>query len=84
NLLVADPTLKVGLTNKTDLELGLAPFNFNQSHVRGTNSKNTAAGFGDVYARLKYNLLGNDGGNYAVAITPYVKAPTAAHNVGND
>ncbi len=84
NDLVADPTLKVGLTNATDLELALAPINFNQSHVRGTNTKNTASGFGDVYTRLKYNVLGNDGGNYALAVTPYVKAPTAAHDVGNN
>lgn len=84
NLLVADPTMKVGLTNSTDLEMALAPFNFNQSHVRGTATKNTAAGFGDVYTRLKYNFFGNDGGDYALAITPYVKAPTATHNVGNN
>ena len=84
NLLVADPTLKVGLTNKTDLEMALAPFNFNQSHVRGTTAKNTAAGFGDVYTRLKYGVLGDDGGDYALALTPYVKAPTAARNVGNN
>ena len=83
NLLVADPVLKAGLTNSTDLEIALAPFNFNQSHVRGTTTKNTAAGFGDFYARVKYNVLGNDGGDYAVAVVPYVKAPTAAHNVGN-
>lgn len=83
NLLVADPTLKVGLTNKTDLEMALAPINFNQSHIRGTTTKNTAAGFGDVYTRLKYNVLGDDSGDYAVAVVPYVKVPTAAHNVGN-
>lgn len=84
NFLVADPTLKVGLTNATDLEMALAPFNFNQSHIRGTTIKNTSAGFGDVYTRLKYNLFGNDSGDYALALTPYVKAPTAAHNVGNN
>ena len=84
NLLVADPTFKVGLTNKTDLEMALAPVNVNQANLRSTNTKNTAAGFGDVYTRLKYNLLGNDGGDYAFAVTPYVKAPTAAHNVGNN
>ena len=84
NLLIADPTLKVGLTNRTDLELALTPINVNYSHVRGTNSKDTAAGFGDVYTRLKYNIFGNDSGDYALAVVPYVKAPTAAHNVGNN
>lgn len=83
NFVVGDPTLKAGLTNNVDLEMALAPLNFNQSHVRGTTTENTAAGFGDVYTRLKYNLFGNDSGDYALALTPYVKAPTAAHNVGN-
>ncbi len=84
NVLVMDPTLKAGLTQNTDLEIAFAPLNFNQSHDRVTGINNTAAGFGDVYTRLKYNLLGNEGGDYALAIVPYVKAPTAAHNVGNN
>ncbi len=84
NFMVADTVLKAGLTNKTDLELALAPLNFNQSHVRDTDTNNTASGFGDIYTRLKYNIFGNDGGDYALAITPYVKAPAAAHNIGNN
>ncbi|MGB9151870.1 MAG: transporter [Alphaproteobacteria bacterium] len=82
NILVADPTLKAGLTQNTDLEVALAPLNFNQSRVAGVD--NTASGFGDIYTRVKFNLLGNDSGDYALAIVPYVKAPTAAHNVGNN
>ena len=69
NLLVVDPTIKAGLTNRTDIEFALAPVNINDSHVRGTNIR---------------NALGNDGGDYAVAIVPYIKAPTAAHNIGNN
>lgn len=84
NFLVMDPTFKVGLTAKTDLELVLAPLNYNNTHDRVAGTHNTAAGFGDVTARLKYNIIGDDGGDYALAVTPYVKAPTAAHNVGNN
>ena len=83
DFLVGDPTFKVGLTQNTDFELALAPLDFNQSHDRVTGAKNTAAGFGDLYSRVKFNLFGNDSGDYALAIVPYVKAPTAAHNVGN-
>jgi hypothetical protein len=84
NFLVGDPTLKVGLTQNTDLEMALAPLNFNQSHNLTTGARNTASGFGDVFTRVKFNLLGNEGGDYAFALVPYVKAPTAAHNVGNN
>jgi len=84
NLLIADPALKVGLTQNADLELALTPININNSNNRTTGVKTSTFGFGDVYARVKFNLFGNDGGNYALAVVPYVKAPTASHNIGNN
>ena len=84
NVIVGDPVLKAGLTNNTDLEVAFTPINLNQTNNQVTGVKNTAAGFGDVYTRMKFNLLGNDGGDYVLAVVPYVKAPTAAHNVGNN
>ena len=84
NLVVGDPVLKAGLTQHTDLEIALAPMNFDRTHDRANNANNTAAGFGDVYTRVKYNLFGDDGGDYALAVVPYVKAPAAAHNLGNN
>jgi hypothetical protein len=42
-----------------------------------------ASGLGDTYVRLKMNLLGDDGGPVALALLPYVKAPTAAASLGN-
>ena len=83
NVLVGDPVLKAGLTNRTDLEVGLAPININQSNNRPAGTQVTYAGFGDIYTRVKFNVLGNDGGDYALAIVPYVKAPTANHHIGN-
>jgi hypothetical protein len=80
---VADPTLKLGLTDHSDLEVALAPFNFVRSSDRTTGLKTDGNGFGDVYTRLKVNLLGDDGGDYALAVVPYFKAPTASHTVGN-
>ena len=83
DLLVADPTLKLGLTNQTDLEIALAPFNVIRSTDRTSGNRFDGNGFGDVYTRVKFNLLGDDGGNYALAVVPYVKAPTASRDVGN-
>ena len=80
---MTDPTLKVGLTNQTDLEIALAPFNLIRSTNRTTATRTDGNGFGDVYTRVKFNLLGNDGGDYALAVVPYVKAPTASQTVGN-
>ena len=84
NMTVGAPVLKAGLTNRTELEVALAPININRSHDRTTDERKTLFGFGDVTTRVKVNLFGNDGGNYALALVPYVKAPTASRNIGNN
>jgi hypothetical protein len=43
----------------------------------------TLWGIGDSYLRSKINLWGNDGGDTAAAIIPYVKAPSAPIGIGN-
>lgn len=59
--------LKAGLTHNIDLQAVL-------------DLRSEAAGdwttFGDLTIRLKYNIRGNDGGDTALAIIPYVTAPT--------
>ena len=43
----------------------------------------TVDGYGDMFFRLKINLVGNEGGPYSFAVTPFVTAPTASDGVGN-
>jgi hypothetical protein len=40
-------------------------------------------GLGDTVVRFKFNLLGNDDGDLAFALLPYVKIPTANSQIGN-
>lgn len=78
---VLDPTFKVGLTNAIDAELQLTPYESVTSRsAAGTTS---ASGVGDTVARVKINLAGDDRGDVAVALLPYVKLPTAAGDLGN-
>lgn len=67
--------LKYGLTEIMDIQWVL-PF---YSHVRQGDE-----GFGDMMFRLKTNLWGNDGGDTAMAVMPFVKLPTARGDLGND
>ncbi len=83
NWLLANSVFKLGLTQHSDVEVGLSPVVINHTHDRAAQTKNTNSGFGDVYTRIKYNLLGNDSGNYALAAVPYVKIPTASRDIGN-
>jgi hypothetical protein len=76
----SNPTFKVGLTNNADLEVNV-PF----AGVRtfGSGASSTLWGIGDTFVRSKINLWGNDGGDTAAAIIPYVKAPSAPIGIGN-
>ena len=81
--LFTNPTAKIGLTNNVDLEVNMAPFESVHTFDRAAGTSTMVAGPGDLYTRLKINLWGNDGGNSAFALIPYVKTPTAAPGIGN-
>ena len=80
-----DPTLKVGLTRRVDLELQFNGYTNTQVLDPGTGSTlSRADGAGDLVIRSKVNLVGNDGGAVAAALIPYVKLPAAARTLGNN
>lgn len=66
--------LKAGLAHDVDLQV---IFNSYQE-VRFTSSlsRQRVSGFGDITVRLKKNLWGNDSGDTALGVMPYVNIPT--------
>jgi hypothetical protein len=81
--LFTNPTLKLGITNTLDFEFNIAPYEEVSVHDSVGGTTVTAHGAGDFFLKAKWNLVGDDGGNFAVAILPYVKVPTAGHVIGN-
>ena len=79
---IAPFNFKVGLHNTADLQFVFEPFIY--SKVESAGSRMRERGFGDLTIRLKQNLWGNDGGRTAFALMPYVKVPTAQHDLGNN
>ena len=79
--LYTNPTLKLGLTNRIDLEASMAPFE--RVTTKGPSGKQSFEGVGDLYFRAKLNLIGAEGGDVQAAIIPYVKAPTGSPGVGD-
>jgi hypothetical protein len=81
-LLAPNPTFKVGVTNNVDVEINPS---FAGVHTFDTAAatSSTLWGIGDTFLRSKINLWGNDGGDTAAALIPYVKAPTAPLGIGN-
>lgn len=78
-----DPVFKLGVTNSVDVEV---QFNGFQSLVVGDGMGGVmrGRGFGDVFLRTKFNIVGNDGGNLAIAALPYIKLPSQRALISNN
>jgi hypothetical protein len=72
-----ETNLKIGLVENADLQIVFAPYISEEIEV-GDAVVGDQSGFGDVEVRLKWNLLGNDGGKNAFALFPFVKIPTGS------
>ena len=72
-----ETNLKFGLVESADLQIVFATYAREEAEVKGAGTSDQS-GFGDVEVRLKWNVLGNDGGRNAFALFPFVKIPTGA------
>jgi hypothetical protein len=81
-IMAPNPTFKVGVTNKADLEVNV-PFAGVHTFGSSTVPASTVWGIGDTFVRAKVNLWGNDGGSSAAALIPFIKAPSAPIGIGN-
>jgi hypothetical protein len=78
---IAPFNFKMGLLNNVDLQLVYD--NYIHIHARDHGFAASQSGFGDFTTRLKINLWGNDGGETAFALLPFVKFPTSTGHIGN-
>jgi hypothetical protein len=80
SLVVGETTFKYGLTDSSDIEVGVTPWQRATSRLGSVHEH--ASGFGDVTVGYKQQLTGNAAG-VQVGLLPVVKIPTAKHSVGN-
>ncbi len=76
--------VKYGLTDNTDLQFIWQPYIQNRQLGAPGEDNTHQAGVSDLLLRLKHNIIGNDGGPFAMSLMPFVKIPTATHRIGND
>lgn len=76
------PNFKVGLTNNVDLQVIPQVYNVVSTRT-GNQPAQRVSGFGDTTVRVKVNFWGNDGGNTALGMMPFVKIPTSQNGIGN-
>ncbi len=80
---IAPTNFKVGLLNNVDLQIIVESYNIQRTDDRSAKRRDTISGFGDTLVRLKINFWGNDGGDTAFGMIPFVKFPTNQHDLGN-
>ena len=73
--------LKAGVTGNSDIQLVIPTYVEVKTESNG--NENTESGTGDIQIRYKYNIYGNDEGDFAFGIMPYVKMPTAKDELSN-
>lgn len=79
-LTLASSTAKIGLSNRSDLQIGFTPLA--QLTNRGSGSKERMSGFGDILVRYKHRLTATDAPVQA-AVLPFIKLPTARRGLSN-
>jgi hypothetical protein len=75
--------LRTGLSNHSELDLMLAPYNLVRTADRTGHTVTHQSGFGDTVVRYKYNFCGDDGGRTAFGVMPLIKFPSNQDGLGN-
>mgnify|MGYP003606350494 CR=1 FL=1 len=78
-LLINQMNLKIGITGSTAIQIGFQTYGRQKETELESGSKTVKEGNGDLTLRIKQNIIGNDGGNFALAVLPYVKFPTSVY-----
>lgn len=73
---------KIGLLNNVDLQLVYDSYIVKK--VQSAGEKDITPGSGDAQTRLKINLWGNDSGNTALAVMPFIKFPLNTNDLENN
>lgn len=79
-VLINHANIKIGITASTGIQIGFETYGIQKETDVASGSTTTSRGFGDISFRIKQNLIGNDGGNFVMAVLPYIKFPTSAYD----
>jgi len=80
---IAPFNIRVGLRNTVELSLIFESYLREAIDDRPARTMSILSGIGDFTTRLKINLWGDDGGQTAFALFPFVKFPTSTGGLGN-
>lgn len=79
-VLINHANIKIGITGSTGIQIGFETYGIQKETGLVSGDTTTSRGFGDVSLRIKQNITGNDGGNFVMAVLPYIKFPTSVYD----
>ncbi len=79
-VLVNHGNIKLGITGSTAIQIGFETYGLQQEKDLSSGVRQRTEGFGDINFRIKQNLIGNDHGNFVLAVLPYIKFPTSGYD----
>ncbi|MGD1317877.1 transporter [Chryseobacterium sp. 2R14A] len=82
-LLINQANLKLGLTGSTAIQIGFETYGWHKEKDLATGTIKSKHGVGDLTIRIKQNIIGNNKGNFALAVLPYMKIPTSQYEDEN-
>lgn len=76
-------TFRLGVNQSTEVQLIISPVTWRENVDYSDDVRTNQTGFGDSVVRVKYNMMGNDGGDASLAVIPFVKIPTNSNGLSN-
>ncbi|MCH8258667.1 MAG: transporter [Planctomycetes bacterium] len=81
---VGATNIKFGLLNNVDLQFVFDAYTDEDTLDKAAGTASSAKGFNDIQFRLKINLWGNDGGETAFAVMPFIQLPAGSDELSSD
>jgi len=81
---VVPMNLKIGLFSNLDFQLVFTSYRWDKTNDQNNGSTYRQEGFNGITPRFKFNLIGNDGGFFALALIPFLSLPVAQKPFGNN
>jgi len=78
-LFINQMNLKIGITHSTAIQIGFQTYGRQSEKELDSGFETISDGHGDLTLRIKQNFIGNDGGDFSLAVLPYVKFPTSKY-----
>jgi hypothetical protein len=81
---VAPVNLKIGLFSNLDFQLVFTSYRWDKTNDKNNGTTFIKTGFNGITPRFKVNLIGNDGGFFALALIPFLSLPVGQNPFGNN